>query len=184
MTGIYIHWPYCLSKCPYCDFYSRVDPLINQDDIINSYIDDIKFYKQYVDDNISTVFFGGGTPSLINPYNIEKIVNYIYKEFKTENLEISLEANPNTNHPNMFKDLKAAGINRLSLGIQSLNQDNLNFLERSHNKEEALNAIEDVLETFDNHSMDIMLGLPQSEDFSFVKGLGFKHLSVYQLTIE
>ncbi len=184
MTGIYIHWPYCISKCPYCDFYSKVDPSINQDGIINSYLKDIDFYKQFIKEEVETVFFGGGTPSLISPHNIEKIINHITKQFSCKNLEISLEANPNTNHKNMFADIKNAGVNRLSLGIQSLNEENLKFLGRTHNKNQALQAIDEVLTTFDNHSMDIMLGAPNKEDVPYINNLGFKHISIYQLTIE
>ncbi len=184
MSGIYIHWPYCVSKCPYCDFYSKVDKNINQDELIETYIEDINFYKQFYKDEVSTIFFGGGTPSLIKPQNIEKIINHIKKEFACKDLEVSLEANPNTNHKNMFADLKNAGINRLSLGIQSLDDENLKFLGRTHNKKQALQAIDEVLKTFDNHSMDIMLGAPNQEDVSFINNLGFKHVSIYQLTIE
>ena len=190
--GIYIHYPYCLSKCPYCDFFSKVKKNVDQDDIINEYIDDLDFYLQYTDkQTISSIFFGGGTPSLLKPENIEKIINHIHKKWNcNSNIEISLEANPNSNKENLFTGLKSAGINRLSLGIQALNDADLKFLGRTHSLNDAKKAISEVLSTFDNHSMDIIYARPHQllkdweEELKEASSFGFKHLSLYQLTIE
>ncbi|MDD4555977.1 MAG: radical SAM family heme chaperone HemW [Alphaproteobacteria bacterium] len=190
--GIYIHWPFCLSKCPYCDFFSQISKNTSQAEIIEAYIKDLNFYHQMTKEKtVTSIFFGGGTPSLIEPQNIERLINHIKKKWHTaDNVEISLEANPNTNHPNMFQDLKSAGINRLSLGIQSLREEDLKFLGRTHNAKEAFQAIDEVLNTFNNHSMDMIYALPHQQlnnwehDLEKVTNFGFKHISLYQLTIE
>lgn len=190
--GVYIHWPFCLSKCPYCDFFSQISKNASQAEIIEEYIKDLDFYHQMTSNKkVTSIFFGGGTPSLIEPQNIEKIIKHIHKKWNiADDVEISLEANPNTNHPNMFKDLKLAGINRLSLGIQSLRDEDLKFLGRTHNAAQAMQAIEEVLETFDNHSMDMIYALPHQQfknceiDLEKVTDFGFRHISLYQLTIE
>ncbi len=190
--GIYIHWPYCLSKCPYCDFFSKVKKNVNQDEIIETYLQDLDFYHTFSNEKtVTSIFFGGGTPSLIKPQNIEKIINAVSHKWKiSPKAEISLEANPNTNQNTLFPDLKLAGINRLSLGVQALNDQNLRFLGRTHNLSQALTAIDDVLQTFDNHSMDLIYALPQQTaeewliELHKAASFGFKHLSFYQLTIE
>lgn len=190
--GIYIHWPFCLSKCPYCDFFSQVRKDIPQEKIIEEYLSDLDFYYEMTSyEEVTSIFFGGGTPSLIKPENIEKIISHIQNKWKySNNLEISLEANPNTNHSNMFSNLKHAGINRLSLGVQSINNKDLKFLGRTHDEKDALTAIDDVLNTFNNHSMDFIYALPHQKldqwekDLDKIINFGFKHLSLYQLTIE
>lgn len=190
-AGIYIHWPYCKSKCPYCDFFSRVAK-VDQDDVINSYLEDLAYYRSLNNNyRISTIFFGGGTPSLISPQNIEKIIDKITSLWHCNgDLEISLEANPNTNHDNLFSDLKHSGINRLSLGVQSLDKNDLKFLGRTHSLEQAISSIEQVVKTFDNHSMDLIYALPDQTAKNWEQQLkqacqfGLKHLSLYQLTIE
>ncbi|MFV0625891.1 MAG: radical SAM family heme chaperone HemW [Alphaproteobacteria bacterium] len=190
--GVYIHWPFCLSKCPYCDFFSQISKNTSQAEIIETYLKDLDFYHQLTSDKkVTSIFFGGGTPSLIEPKNIEKVIKYIHKKWNVaDDVEISLEANPNTNHPNMFQDLKSAGINRLSLGIQSLRNEDLKFLGRTHNASQAMQAIDEVLTTFNNHSMDMIYALPHQQfknwetDLDRVTDFGFKHISLYQLTIE
>mgnify|MGYP000075460815 FL=1 len=125
--SVYIHWPYCLSKSPYCDFFSKVDKHVDQKQIIDGYLDDLNWYHDLTaKQTVQSIFFGGGTPSLIEPQYIEKVINHIFKLWPTtKQVEISLEANPNTNRPNLFADLRLAGINRLSLGIQALNDKGL-----------------------------------------------------------
>ncbi len=190
--GIYIHWPYCLSKCPYCDFFSRVQKNVEQEKIIEDYLKELDFYYELCpDETVSSIFFGGGTPSLLKPELIEKIINHICKRWPTQkNIEISLEANPNTDNGQLFHNLKEAGINRLSLGVQALNDNDLKFLGRSHNLQQAIKSIDSVLKTFDNHSMDLIYARPQQKRSAWIKELnqaisfGFKHLSLYQLTIE
>ena len=190
--SIYIHWPFCKSKCPYCDFFKRVQKDVNQDKIIEDYIKEIDHYHNLIPNRIvRSVFFGGGTPSLIEPKNIAKILEHIQKLWKTENdIEISLEANPNSEYENMFKNLKTAGINRLSLGVQALNDEDLKFLGRTHNLNQALHSIEEVLKNFDNHSIDLIYARPNQninlwlQELEIATNFGLKHISLYQLTIE
>ena len=190
--SIYIHWPYCKSKCPYCDFSKTVKKDVNQKEIINGYIEELKFYHDLVPEhNIRSVFFGGGTPSLIEPQYIELLLNEIANLWSFENLpEISLEANPNSEYPDMFKQLRKAGINRLSLGVQALNDADLKFLGRTHNLNQALHSIDEVTKNFNNHSIDLIYARPSQTLTKWEKELqqatsfGLKHLSLYQLTIE
>lgn len=190
--GVYIHWPFCLSKCPYCDFYKEVRKNVPQDEIIAGYKRELDFYYQYTSANVvSSIFFGGGTPSLIKPENIAALIDYISGKWKTTpDIEISLETNPNSDYPQMFADLRHAGINRLSLGVQALNEADLRFLGRTHNLAEAYQAIDKVLLNFDNHSLDLIYARPQQKLSEWEKELeqaasfGLKHLSLYQLTIE
>ena len=190
--GIYIHWPFCLSKCPYCDFFSQIKKDVEQETIIKEYIDDLDFYaEKTADRTVESIFFGGGTPSLIKPNLIEKLINHIHQKWKCKkDIEISLEANPNSDRKNLFKDLRQAGINRLSLGVQALNDKDLKFLGRTHNLEQAYTAIDEVLQNFDNHSFDLIYARSKQtlsawqEEIKQAVHFGFKHLSMYQLTIE
>lgn len=190
--SIYIHWPYCKSKCPYCDFFKRIQKNIPQRQIIDSYCLELEQYHRLVPNRrIRSIFFGGGTPSLIEPRYIEQILDHIAKLWPLEkNIEVSLEANPNSEYPHMFKLLHLAGINRLSLGIQALNNPDLRFLGRTHNLNQAMHSIEQVLTHFDNHSIDLIYARPeqmlQDWENELLKAVsfGFKHLSLYQLTIE
>ncbi len=190
--SVYIHWPYCLSKCPYCDFYSKIDKRVDQPKVIDGYLADLEWYHEITSEQtVQSIFFGGGTPSLIEPRYIEKIINHVHKLWRTrDNVEISLEANPNTNHPDLFADLKKTGINRLSLGVQALNNESLKFLGRTHNLTQALQAIEQITTIFDNHSIDLIYARPGQTPEAWQKELqqavsfGLKHISLYQLTIE
>ena len=190
--GIYIHWPFCLSKCPYCDFFSQIKKDVEQETIIKEYLEDLDFYAERTGDRIvESIFFGGGTPSLIKPNLIEKLINHIHQKWKCKkDIEISLEANPNSDRKNLFKDLRQAGINRLSLGVQALNDKDLKFLGRTHNLEQAYTAIDEVLQNFDNHSFDLIYARPEQtlsawqDEIKQAVQFGFKHLSMYQLTIE
>lgn len=190
--SVYIHWPYCLSKCPYCDFFSKVDKHVDQKQIIDGYLDDLNWYHDLTaKQTVQSIFFGGGTPSLIEPQYIEKVINHIFKLWPTtKQVEISLEANPNTNRPNLFADLRLAGINRLSLGIQALNDKDLKFLGRTHNLSRTLHAVDEVTRLFDNHSADLIYARPGQtaeawkQELNQISELGLKHLSLYQLSIE
>ena len=165
---------------------------VNQEDIINSYIEDLDFYH-YLTANreVTSIFFGGGTPSLIKPSLIAKIINHIAKNWKiAPDIEISLEANPHSHYPDMFSQLRSSGINRLSLGVQALNDEDLRFLGRTHSLSHAYQAIDEVLHNFDNHSIDLIYARPQQKVESWFRelkqaaSLGLKHISLYQLTIE
>lgn len=190
--SIYFHWPFCKSKCPYCDFFSQVKHNSDQNKIINSYIEQLNKYKEILPNkNIVSVFFGGGTPSLITPQNISRLLNKINELWLVSpKCEISLEANPNTKTPTLFQDLRHAGINRLSLGVQSFDDNYLRFLGRTHTSKEALHAIEEIIKNFDNHSIDLMYALPDQSKQNWLNQLdlsadfGLKHISLYQLMIE
>ena len=190
--GIYIHWPFCRSKCPYCDFFSSAKKCSDEDALIEQYIQDLQHYRPLNETyKVKSIFFGGGTPSLIKPQNIEKIIRTITNLWScAPYLEISLEANPNSHQPHLFQDLKTAGINRLSLGVQALNEQDLRFLGRTHTLNEALKSIEEIKQTFDNHSIDLIYARPHQQLSDWEKELkqatsfGLKHISLYQLTIE
>lgn len=190
--SIYFHWPYCKSKCPYCDFFKIVQKNTDQAAVIDAYIKELDYYRDLLPDYyIQSVFFGGGTPSLLDPLYVERLIDYIVNLWNvTKNVEITLEANPNSNRDHMFSDLKLAGINRLSLGVQALNDKDLKFLGRTHNLSDAYRSIEDVLAVFDNHSMDLIYARPNQRldnwfcELGEAVHFGFKHLSLYQLTIE
>ena len=192
LFSLYIHWPFCLTKCPYCDFFSKVNKGADETRLVEEYLEDLHYYHDLTAEReINTIFFGGGTPSLMKPQNIEKIIEQTAKLWPvSKDVEISLEANPNSNRPQMFSDLRQAGINRLSLGVQALNQADLKFFGRSHTLEEALQALEEVKNTFDNHSLDLIYARPQQKLSDWEKelqqtaGFGLNHISLYQLTIE
>ena len=196
--SLYIHWPYCESKCPYCDFNSHKIESVNESEWIQSYTNqlykmkDVLLKYEVKHDKLNTIFFGGGTPSLMPLKVIESILYTANKIFKfEENIEITLEANPGSYEREKFQDIKLLGINRLSLGVQSLNDENLSFLGRKHNFQDALIAIELAMKTFQNVSTDLIYGLAgqnikewEEELNSFLKKFNLNHLSVYQLTIE
>ncbi len=190
--GIYIHWPYCESKCPYCDFNSHVRDAVEQDRWLSAYLTELDsaltFYGKI---NIDTVFFGGGTPSLMEPYLVESILQGIKSRFGfQENVEITLEANPSSSEVSKFKSLYKAGINRLSLGVQSFDDEALKFLGRKHDANIARDALSAALEVFPRTSFDLIYSLPGQSNSSLKKELsealsyGAKHISAYQLTLE
>lgn len=192
--SLYIHLPWCVRKCPYCDFNSHESPNTLPEEIyVNALLQDL-------DENLPitqgrplvSIFFGGGTPSLFSPQAIEKIIHGVMKclNFNSD-IEITLEANPGTLDESRFKGFRQAGINRVSIGIQSLQDDKLKILGRIHSREHALRAIAAAQEAgFENINLDLMHGLPQQsiEDAlcDLTDALAFKssHLSWYQLTIE
>lgn len=192
MSIIYIHYPYCLSKCPYCDFNSHVSQTIDFSGLKQAYQNELSYFAhQVIDKNISTIFFGGGTPSLMPITLVENILTTIHKLFKVDNnAEISLEANPTSVEADKFQELKKIGINRLSLGIQALNDDDLKFLGRQHNAIEAQNSIKMAQKYFENFSFDLIYARPkqtlQNWQDELQKALQYQspHLSLYQLTIE
>lgn len=190
--SIYIHYPYCKSKCPYCDFNSHVKEGINQEFFLNSYIKELDFFTNKISNRIiKSIFFGGGTPSLMQPRMIENIIDYLSKKYKfSQNIEITLEANPTSFEVNKFKAFKNAGINRVSIGVQSFNESELKFLGREHSRDEATFAITQASKIFNNFSFDLIYNLPNQDinlwkkDLEFAFSINSAHLSLYQLTIE
>ncbi len=190
--AIYVHWPFCRSKCPYCDFNSHVRDRIEASDFENAYLKEIDYFKDLIRGKIITsIFFGGGTPSLMPERTVANIISHLskYGNFSGD-IEVTLEANPTSSESNKFLNLKNAGINRLSIGVQSLRDKHLKFLGREHNSKEALNVIENAAKIFDNYSFDLMYSLPEQEflewqeDLEQAVNLATNHISLYQLTIE
>ena len=198
LLSLYIHWPYCDAKCPYCDFNSHVKEAVDNMDWIASYTNQLnEMKKQLLEHNINfnklnSIFFGGGTPSLMPLEVIESILKTSSNLFGfEENIEITLEANPGSYKKEKFNDLKKIGINRISIGIQSLNNDNLKFLGRLHDSLDAQKTVEHAIKTFDNVSVDLIyafhgqkLSVWTKELKSFLQNNALQHISLYQLTIE
>ena len=198
LLSLYIHWPYCEAKCPYCDFNSHVNEPINSKNWIQSYTNQLHEMKKQLlehrvnSNKLNAIFFGGGTPSLMPLEIIESILNTSADLFGfEENIEISLEANPSSYEKDKFYDLKNIGINRLSIGVQSLNDKNLKFLGRLHNSMNAKVAVEHASKTFNNVSVDLIYALHgqkilewTNELEEFLENNNLQHLSLYQLTIE
>ena len=190
--GIYIHWPFCAAKCPYCDFNSHVRNNIDQKQWLKAYLSEVRRVSKNTSNRIlNSVFFGGGTPSLIEPSVISGILNEIQKHWKTkDNFEVTLEANPGSVDAKNFKSYRAAGINRTSMGIQSLNEKDLKALGRTHTVQEALSAFEIAQENFTAVSFDLIYARQNQKlkhwekELTQALGLGANHMSLYQLTIE
>jgi oxygen-independent coproporphyrinogen-3 oxidase len=196
--GIYIHWPYCISKCPYCDFNSHKIKNYDPNEWLSAYENQIKYFKDYlVSQNfknikLSSIFFGGGTPSLMPPKLVEKILLFINKLFNFDkNIEITLESNPTNLELNKISDFKSAGVNRVSLGVQGLNDTDLKYLGRLHNASETFVVLDLMPKIIDNISVDLIYALScqnleiwNHELQTFLKNFSIKHLSAYQLVIE
>jgi putative oxygen-independent coproporphyrinogen III oxidase len=190
--SIYIHYPFCKSKCPYCDFNSHVKNNIDHQAFLDAYLTELDYFsKSLKGRQINTIFFGGGTPSLMPIELVDKILQKISKLWTINpNCEISLEANPTSFEAAKFKEFKNAGINRLSIGIQALNDADLKFLGREHNAGEAIKTIESAQKIFDNYSFDLIYARPNQtlncwqEELNKAIKLSASHLSLYQLTIE
>jgi putative oxygen-independent coproporphyrinogen III oxidase len=185
MKHIYIHYPFCLAKCPYCDFNSYAKESLTQDMWIDGILKEWRFHGAPT--NPDTIFFGGGTPSLLSPDSVEKILNHIEPRSSTE---ITLEANPTTFETNKFKDFSHVGINRLSLGVQALYDADLKSLGRQHNVKDTLNAMAQARSIFSNVSFDLMYGRSNHtidqwhRELDTAISMNPDHLSLYQLTIE
>lgn len=189
--GIYVHIPFCKRKCNYCDFYSVKWDEETENKYIKSIINEINSYKG-LNYSADTIFFGGGTPTIISPDNLMLIINEIKNTFEVdENSEISMEANPNTLTAENLTKYKEIGINRLSIGVQSLNDDVLRKIGRLHNSKEALNAIDSaIFSGFENINADVMFNIPGQtvEDIEQtireIISHNVKHISFYSLKLE
>ena len=191
--GVYVHWPFCAAKCPYCDFNSHVRTAIDE----SGWVDGILAELDWVAANqterpvVETIFFGGGTPSLMEGRSAGRILSKIASLWPMGNdVEITLEANPASADAARFSDYRAAGVNRVSLGVQALNDSDLKKLGRLHDVAEARAALKMAMSQFDRVSLDLIYARPdQSEaqwraELNEALSFGTDHLSLYQLTIE
>jgi len=190
--GIYIHWPYCAAKCPYCDFNSHVQRDLSDAGYREAILRELSYYAELAPGRrVSSIFFGGGTPSLMQPRTAERILDAIAGFWPVESAaEVTLEANPSSVEADSFAGFRAAGINRVSLGVQSLHDEQLQFLGRLHSAAEARAAIEIANAHFDRVSFDLIYARPGQTIADWRAELGDAltlaagHLSLYQLTIE
>lgn len=191
--GIYIHIPFCVKKCGYCDFYSVKWDETRENKYIQSAINEIKSYSWLKDKYIvDTIYIGGGTPSIIAPKNLESIIAAARSIFKVEeNAELSMEANPNTLNTENLGAYRSVGINRLSIGIQSLNDNILKTIGRIHSANEALEAIDNAEKCgFGNINADVMFNIPGqtiddiNDTINKLTGKNIKHISFYSLKLE
>lgn len=189
--GLYVHWPFCVSKCPYCDFNSHVRNAVDHKRWKDALLAELKYVGEKTQGRpLQSVFFGGGTPSLMDPETVKAIIDELGTYWQVDNPEISLEANPNSVEIEKFKDFRAAGVNRVSIGIQSLNTDALKFLGRAHSADEGRRAIEIAAQTFDRYSFDLIYARPGQTlaawetELREAMPLVRDHISLYQLTIE
>ena len=190
--GIYIHWPFCESKCPYCDFNSHVEENIDEPRWLAAYLSELKRYANTTSKNtVTSVFFGGGTPSLMAPQTLGEMLRVIRECWNLwKNAEITMEANPSSVEKNKFIEFKKNGVTRLSLGVQSLDEDSLIFLGRKHTSLEAKKAAILASKFFDRFSLDVIYGLPGQSltkwkrELDEILKLVTTHISAYQLTIE
>ena len=190
--ALYIHWPFCVSKCPYCDFNSHVRDQVDTDAWRGALLTDMAHEAALTRGRrVTSIFFGGGTPSLMPPALVADLIAAADRHWGLSvDVEITLEANPNSVEAARFADLGAAGVNRVSLGLQALDDEALQFLGRAHGVDEGLAALTTAQRVFDRVSFDLIYARPgQSEadweaELAQALGYGTGHLSLYQLTIE
>ncbi len=189
--GIYVHWPFCLHKCPYCDFNSHVRQHIDHNDWLNAYRQSIDFWKNYRSgEALTSVYFGGGTPSTAPPFVIAGILERVAKHWDISSAEITMEANPTSVEAENFAGYAQAGVNRVSIGFQAFNNDDLKRLGRMHDVNEALQALELAKKYFPRNNFDLIYARQfqtlQSwqNELEEVLKLDPSHISLYQLTIE
>jgi putative oxygen-independent coproporphyrinogen III oxidase len=191
--GVYVHWPFCLSKCPYCDFNSHVRRAsIDQGRFVRAFVAEIAATAARTPGrNVATIFFGGGTPSLMQPATVGAILEAIARHWTiAPDLEVTLEANPTSVEAERFRGYRAAGVNRVSLGVQSLDDRVLAELGRTHTAREALDAVGVARSVFERYSFDLIYARPRQTPQEWARELRLalaqagEHLSLYQLTIE
>ncbi len=190
--ALYVHWPFCVSKCPYCDFNSHVRESVDQDRWRAALLTDLAHEADVGPKRpLTSIFFGGGTPSLMPPETVAAIIAAAERHWSfADDIEITLEANPSSVEAARFAGLAAAGVNRVSLGLQALDDQALRFLGRAHDVAEGLNALDTAQKAFGRVSFDLIYALPGQSladwETALGRALGFGtgHLSLYQLTIE
>ena len=191
--GVYVHWPFCLAKCPYCDFNSHVRHApIDEERFARAFAREIETTAaRAASRDISSIFLGGGTPSLMKPQTVGAILDAIGKHWRVaSNVEVTLEANPTSVEATRFAGYRASGVNRVSLGVQALDDTSLRALGRLHTAREALDAVAIARKAFDRYSFDLIYARPGqtpelwTEELRLAIAEAAEHLSLYQLTIE
>ncbi|MBL8643108.1 MAG: coproporphyrinogen III oxidase [Rhodospirillaceae bacterium] len=194
--GLYVHWPFCVSKCPYCDFNSHVAERIEQRAWHDAYLAELSHFAALTPGRaLTSIFFGGGTPSLMDPATAQAVIAAAKTHWRVgDDLEITLEANPGTVDAVRFAGFRDAGVNRLSMGVQSLNESDLRFLGRKHSVDEARQAWRSAARIFPRVSFDLIYTRPGqtvaswrgelAEALNEVRENNISHLSLYQLTME
>jgi putative oxygen-independent coproporphyrinogen III oxidase len=191
--AIYMHWPFCLAKCPYCDFNSHVRESVPQDRWRAAMLRELDTMAQRIGANwqVSSIFFGGGTPSLMPPETVDALISRTKELWKhTGNCEITLEANPTSSEADKFRGFRDAGVNRVSLGVQSLRPEALKFLGREHSAKEAVTAVKLAADIFPRYSLDLIYARPNQDPKDWLQELKQAltiirgHISLYQLTME
>ncbi|MEE2654979.1 MAG: radical SAM family heme chaperone HemW [Pseudomonadota bacterium] len=190
--ALYVHWPFCLSRCPYCDFNAHVRPSVDQEAWRNALISEIKYWSKKSPGRIlKSIFFGGGTPTLMLPWIASDIIQEASKHWSfSSDIEITVEANPTSIEIERFKELGVAGVNRISIGVQALDNNALKFLGREHDHALAVSAIKTAEKVFPRYSFDLIYGRPGqnindwSSELREALNLVGDHISLYQLTIE
>jgi oxygen-independent coproporphyrinogen-3 oxidase len=191
--GVYVHWPFCLSKCPYCDFNSHVrHAAIDEDRFARAFLHEIETTADRTGAReVSSIFLGGGTPSLMQPQTVGAILDAIGKHWRVaRDVEVTLEANPTSVEATRFAGYRAAGVNRVSLGVQALDDASLKALGRLHSAREALDAVAIARRSFERYSFDLIYARPDqtpqmwTDELKLAIAEAAEHLSLYQLTIE
>jgi putative oxygen-independent coproporphyrinogen III oxidase len=191
--GVYVHWPFCLSKCPYCDFNSHVrHTAVDQDRFARAFAREIETTAARTGPrDVTSIFLGGGTPSLMQPQTVGAILDAIGRHWRMAgDVEVTLEANPTSVEATRFAGYRAAGVNRVSLGVQALDDASLKMLGRLHSAEEAMQAVAIARAAFDRYSFDLIYARPDqtpqmwTDELTRAIGEAAEHLSLYQLTIE
>ncbi|MBL4669221.1 MAG: radical SAM family heme chaperone HemW [Flavobacteriales bacterium] len=191
MAGIYIHIPFCKQTCSYCDFHFSIS-LKYKTDLVKALVLEIENRKHQLTSEINTIYFGGGTPSLLNDDELKLIIDAVYQNYNVaSNIELTLECNPDDLSKNKLKELKNAGVNRLSIGVQSFDNEELQFFNRAHNSSQAESSIKRSQDVgFENITIDLIYGSPLLtdkiwlENLQKVNDLEVPHLSAYGLTVE
>lgn len=191
MAGIYIHIPFCKQACHYCNFHFSTT-LHQKDELVNALIKEIALQKNYLSTSIETIYFGGGTPSLLSSEQINSLLKEVYQNYPiNDKLEITLECNPDDINSINLESWKREGINRLSIGIQSFFEEDLQWMNRAHNAKQSLQSIQLAKEIeFNNLTIDLIYGVPGLsnekwlQNLNIANDLGISHLSCYALTVE
>jgi oxygen-independent coproporphyrinogen III oxidase len=191
LSGIYIHIPFCKQACHYCDFHFSTS-LKKKDEMVLALVKEIVMRKnEFQNETVETIYFGGGTPSVLDVAEIQLLIDTVYQNYKiTDGPEITLEANPDDLTPDKIEALSSSPINRLSIGVQSFFEDNLKMMNRAHNAEEAIKCLEFAAKHFDNISLDLIYGVPGMSNEKWLQNIetalsfNIPHISSYALTVE